>query len=123
MRFNRAFSFLNLFTSMSTLVCCALPALFVTLGAGATFAGIVTRVPGLIWLSEHKVPLFLFGGTMLILGGIGLYRAKNLPCPLDPELARSCDQARRWSTRTYFLSLAVYGIGAFFAFGSSLIQG
>ena len=37
-----------LFTSFGTLICFALPALFVALGMGAAVAGIVSAVPQLI---------------------------------------------------------------------------
>jgi hypothetical protein len=36
---------LTLLASTSTLICCALPALFVALGAGATFASMVNAFP------------------------------------------------------------------------------
>ena len=39
-----------LLASSGTLVCCVLPAVMVSLGAGATLAGLVTAVPQLIWL-------------------------------------------------------------------------
>ena len=38
-------SVLSLLTSGGTLVCCALPALLVALGAGATLASLVAAVP------------------------------------------------------------------------------
>ena len=48
---------LSLFASAGTLVCCALPALFVTLGAGAALAGLVGEFPQLVWLSTYKLYL------------------------------------------------------------------
>ena len=39
----------SLFTSFSTLICCALPALLVSIGAGATLAGIISNFPQLIF--------------------------------------------------------------------------
>lgn len=45
-RFKQAFlPTLSLFTSVGTLLCCALPALLVTLGAGAVFASLVKQCP------------------------------------------------------------------------------
>ena len=58
---------LTILSSFSTLVCCALPATLVTIGAGAVLASVVTAVPQLVWLSEHKMPLFAFAGLMLVL--------------------------------------------------------
>lgn len=117
----RALSFLTLFSSASTLVCCALPALFVALGMGAAFAGLVTQVPQLIWMSENKLWFFAFGGIMLFLAGIAQYRAGNMPCPLDQDKAEACGKTRRWSKRAYTLSVIIYAIGATFAFGSNLL--
>ncbi len=108
--------FFSLFTSASTLVCCALPALFVALGMGAAFAGLVSKFPQLIWLSEHKVGLFGSAGVMLILAGVAQWRARNLPCPLDADAARACASARRWSKVTYGVSVAIYWVGSGFAF-------
>ena len=47
-------SAVSLFASSSTLVCCALPALLVAVGAGAALSSLVSAVPQLVWLSEHK---------------------------------------------------------------------
>jgi hypothetical protein len=107
---------LTLFTSMSTLVCCALPALFVTLGAGATLAGVISTVPQLIWFSEHKAALFGFSAVMLTLGGWLQYRAQFEPCPADPLLARACTRNRRISKFVYFFSLLLFLTGGFFAY-------
>jgi hypothetical protein len=107
---------LTLFTSMSTLVCCALPALFVALGAGATLAGVVSTVPQLTWLSVHKVALFIFSACMLTLGGWLQYRARFEPCPADASLARTCSRNRRISKIIYLFSLSLFLIGGFFAF-------
>jgi hypothetical protein len=40
------------------------PAALVTIGAGTALASVVTAVPQLVWLSEHKIPLFAFAGLM-----------------------------------------------------------
>jgi hypothetical protein len=117
----RALSFFSLFTSAGTLVCCALPALFVALGMGATFAGLVGAVPQLIWLSEHKTGVFLAAAAMLIVAGVSQWRARNLPCPLDADQARACAAARKWANRAYFLSVFVYLVGAAFAFLPALL--
>lgn len=107
---------LSLFTSLSTLVCCALPALLVTLGMGAALAGLVTAVPQLVWLSEHKALTFGTAGVLLAGAGYMLWRARNAPCPADPAQARACARMRRFSVWTYFVSLALYLTAVFFAF-------
>jgi hypothetical protein len=104
----------TLFTSSGTLLCCALPALFVSLGAGATLASIVSAVPQLIWVSKHKLLVFGLAGAMLLISGI--LRLRPQACPLDPKLAAACTRARKYSAVLYWLSVAVYGVGCFFAF-------
>lgn len=112
----RAINFLTLFTSSSTLICCALPALLVALGSGSVMAALVTHVPGLIWISANKVGVFIFAACMLTLGGIMQWRNRTAPCPIDPALAARCMQTRRWSLRVYLLSLLLFFVGGFFAF-------
>lgn len=109
-------STLALFGSVSTLLCCALPALLVSVGAGAAVIGLVSAVPQLIWLSEHKVGLFIFAGVMLTLSGALRYINRNAPCPADPAKAKSCQRLRRISSGIFLFSVVVYFIGFFFAF-------
>ena len=107
---------LSLFTSTGTLVCCALPALFVTLGAGATLVGLLNFAPWLITLSKYSGWFFGVAGVMLTLAGIQLYRARNMPCPVDPKQARACRYLRTGSWWIYGFSVSVYAVGFFFAF-------
>lgn len=111
-----AVSFLTLLTSSGTLVCCAFPALMVTLGLGATLGGLVSNFPALRWLTLHKIELFIFAAIMLTFAGILQYRARYAPCPIDPDLAKACMKTRRISRIIYFVSLAIFAIGFFFAF-------
>ncbi len=112
----KALPYLHLLTSLSTLLCCALPALLVSLGMGALVAGFAPKIPGLIWLSEHKVGLFSLGGALLASSAYYQWRARNLPCPLDPELARACDQSRKFAKWGLLVSVLIYAVGFFFAF-------
>lgn len=109
-------TWLSIFTSTSTLVCCALPALLVALGAGATLATVIGVVPQLVWVSEHKTGVFIVAGTMLAIAGWFQYRARFLPCPADPGLAAACGRQRKVSQIIYFASVAIYVVGGFFAF-------
>jgi hypothetical protein len=113
----KVLNFFSLFGSFGTLICCALPALFVSLGAGAALTSLLTHVPQLIWLSEHKKAIFIFAGVSLILGGLAQWRARNEPCPMDPVKADACRSSRLISLIVYSLSAVVFLIGAGFAFG------
>jgi hypothetical protein len=118
---NRLLTFLTLFSSFGTLLCCALPALLVTLGLGAALAGMISQFPQLIWVSEHKTVVFSSGALFLVLGGLSQWHARNLPCPIDPEQAKACASSRRWAKITYSISVSLYLIGTFFAFGAAHI--
>ena len=107
---------LSLFTSLGTLFCCALPALFVVLGAGAALAGLLSNAPYLIVLSKYKVLLFLISGSLMIISGYLIWRSRNAPCPADPLKARACKRLRIASLAIYFFSVTIYVIGFFFAF-------
>lgn len=112
----RAASLLSLLTSSGTLVCCALPALLVAIGAGAALSSVVAAFPQIVWLSEHKEIVFTLAAAMLALAGVMQWRARSLPCPADPLLAAACVRTRRMSFRMYLISLIIFLIGGGFAF-------
>jgi uncharacterized membrane protein YdcZ (DUF606 family) len=105
-----------LLASSATLVCCVLPAVLVAIGAGAALAGLVTAVPQLIWLSEHKPLVFGTAGVLLAVSGVALWVGRRAACPADPQLARSCQRLRRVSGIIYAAALISFGVGAAFAF-------
>jgi hypothetical protein len=117
----RTASLLALFTSGSTLICCALPALLVALGAGAALSSLVSVIPQLVWFSENKLGVFLVATVMLLLAGVLQWRARSLPCPADPAAARECARVRVVSFRVYLASVALFLIGGFFAFVAPLL--
>jgi hypothetical protein len=112
----RSVTWLTLFASGGTLVCCALPALMVAIGAGASLASLATNVPALVWISEHKNLVFALAGAMLVAAGVMQWRARSLPCPADPAMARACTQARRVSQAVYAFAVVVFVLGAAFAY-------
>ena len=113
---NVGVAFGTLLASSATLLCCVLPAVMVSLGAGAALVGLVSAFPQLIWLSEHKVALFVIAGGLLAVSGALLWRARRLPCPVDPVAARSCTRLRRVSAVLYWVALCAYLVGGTFAF-------
>jgi hypothetical protein len=106
----------SLFASSGTLLCCALPALLVALGAGAALSSLVSAVPQLVWLSEHKLALFAAAGLMLAGAGWLQWRNRFAPCPADPALRDACLRTRKASAWLYGASVLVYAVGAWFAF-------
>lgn len=113
---------LALFGSSATLLCCALPALLVALGAGAALAGLVSAVPQLIWLSAHKGYVFAIAGALLALSAVLQWRARRLPCPTDPALARLCGRSRRLSAWLLGIAVTAYLVGLLFAFVLPLLM-
>lgn len=116
-------AFLSLFTSAGTLICCALPALLVSLGAGAVMAGLIDAVPQITWLGRNKLMVFVVAGGLLAASGAWQWYARSLPCPADKAQAAACTQARRISWIVWGLSVALYAIGAFFAFFAARLIG
>jgi hypothetical protein len=105
-----------LLASSATLICCVLPAVLVAIGAGAALAGLITAVPQLIWLSEHKPLVFGVAAALLTISGTALWIGRRAPCPTDPDLARSCKRLRRISAVIYTIALISFAAGVAFAF-------
>lgn len=106
----RTFSWLTLFASTGTLVCCALPIMLVTLGLGATVVALTRAAPFLVTLAMHKNWVFAGSGLLLLVSGWLLYRPGRV-CPSDPELGRLCARAQRWNRRIHGFSAAIWGVG------------
>ncbi|MBU3727542.1 MAG: hypothetical protein ACO21L_08025 [Polynucleobacter sp.] len=107
---------ISLFASSSTLICCAIPALLVSLGAGATLASLVSVFPKIVWISEHKEAIFALSSGLMLIGGILQWRNRNAPCPIDPKMRDACLKTRKFSERIYWISLSLLMIGGWFAF-------
>jgi hypothetical protein len=115
-------SWVALLASSGTLVCCALPALLVALGAGAALSAMVSVLPGLVWLSEYKGLVFGVAGALLALSGALQWRTRFAPCPTDPALRHACLRTRKASARIYGLSVALYLAGGWMAFVQPWLQ-
>lgn len=112
---SRALSWLTLFASTGTLICCALPILLVTLGFGATVAVLTSAFPFLIVLSQYKVWVFALSGALL--AGMGWLLFRYPPaCPADPKLAAVCARVRVWNRRLYWASVVIWSVGFFAAY-------
>lgn len=113
---NVGFAAGTLLASTATLVCCVLPAVLVSAGAGAVLVGLVSSFPQLVWLSEHKLAVFAIAGVLLAASGVMIWRARSLPCPAEPAAARACTRLRKLSAGLYVFSLLSFVAGATFAF-------
>ena len=113
---NKFLPFLSLFSSTSTLICCALPALLISLGLGATLASINTQTNFLVDLAKYKTLLFTIAALLLLVNGLLLYRNKTKSCPINKQLAKACQETRSWSKIIFWISVIIYAIGFFFAY-------
>ena len=109
-------SYLSLFTSFGTILCCALPSLLVSIGMGAIVAGFVGAFPQIVWLSENKILVFSLSGILILISCGLLYINRSASCPIDPNQAKACAVSRKWSIRIVALSTILWVCGFFFAF-------
>ena len=121
-------SYLSLFTSFGTLICCALPSLLVLLGLGATVASFLSAVPWLVTLSHHKSWVFVTSGLLIAGNFVYTYalaprlQMRGLACSTDDPGA--CGQASRTSRVVLWISAVLYCGGVFTAYllGPMLMQ-
>ncbi len=106
----RKWAWIVFFTSSSTLICCALPILLVSLGLGAVSATLFAGFPFLVTLAQHKTWMFLGSAVVLALTGWLLYRPGRA-CPTDPDLAEQCGRAHLWNLRFFWVAAAVWMVG------------
>jgi len=112
--------YLSLFTSLSTLLCCALPSLFVLIGLGATVASVVSAAPWLITFSRHKNWAFTIAGLLIAANFVYVFhfaprlRTASQACPVDGPSA--CGTASRVSCWILWVSAGIYLIGLFSAY-------
>lgn len=103
-------SFLALFFSLGTLLCCVFPLVLVTLGLGAAVAAMISQFPILVTLSQHKIWIFIFSALLLVITARLLWRSGQ-SCPADPRLAAVCKQLNRWNKRIFYIALSVWSLG------------
>ncbi len=107
--------YLALFSSVGTLVCCALPALLVLLGFGATVASLLSAAPWLVTLSQYKAWVFALAGILTASGFYYAYRivprllVARGACAADD--AEACRKATRGSRMLLWLSTGLLVIG------------
>jgi mercuric ion transport protein len=112
-------SYFSLFTSLSTLLCCALPSLLVLIGLGASVASMLSFMPWLVTLSRHKPWTFTVSGVLIAMSFINTYyvlprfRTSEACLADDPS---ACRDASIVSRVMLWVSAALYGIGIFVAY-------
>jgi mercuric ion transport protein len=110
-------NYFSLFTSLSTLLCCALPSLLVLFGLGASVASTLSFFPWLVTLSRHKLLTFTVSGALIACSFVNTYyiipRFKPEEC--SPDNPNACAEASRLSRVLLWISMMIYAIGFFVA--------
>ena len=110
--------YFSLFTSVGTLLCCALPSLLVLFGLGASVAAMLSFLPWLVALSHHKQWTFAVSGLLIAFGFVNMYliapRLRTIDACEPGHIA--CGEASRLSKVVLWVSLAIYAVGFFVAY-------
>jgi mercuric ion transport protein len=111
-------SYFSLFTSVSTLLCCALPSLLVLFGLGTSVASMLSFLPWLVTLSHYKRVTFFTSGVLITLSFVNMYyiapRLKAQQC--SPDNPTACEDASRASKVLLWISAVIYALGFFVAY-------
>lgn len=108
-------SYLAVFTSTGTLLCCALPSTLAAVAGGAAVTSLVSTVPWLVPLSQNKEWIFLGAGLMIVLSGLLAYRPTGkVACSITG--GEGCAVAGRFTKIMFWLSAGIYAVGVFFAY-------
>ena len=113
---NKLLSFLSLFGSLSTLLCCALPVTLVSLGMGAAFASLTANFPLIIWIVERKELLFITTAILLFFSFFMMKKSERLPCPIDSQQRNVCQTSKKISRKIYWITVFIYIVGLTFSY-------
>ena len=111
----RQWGWFILFTSSTTLVCCVIPIVLVSLGMGAVVASLYGSLPFLSFIGLHKNAAFIITALILVLASWALFRPGRA-CPTDPEMAKACTSAHKWNRRLLWVSIVFWCAGFFAAY-------
>ena len=112
-------SYLSLFTSLSTLLCCALPSLLVLFGLGSSIASLLSFMPWLVSLSRHKAWTFSISGALIALSFVNMYYLAPRLRPFggcDPADLSTCRDVSQISKILLWAATVTYAVGFFVAY-------
>jgi mercuric ion transport protein len=101
---------LALLFSLSTLLCCTLPIILISLGFGAVLASVIANFNFIIILTQYKFWLFIGSGLLLIIT-YWIFKRSEFSCPTDPVLAEKCRVLRRFNWRILKISVLIWLLG------------
>lgn len=112
-------NYFSLFSSFSTLICCALPSVLVLLGMGTTVASLLSAAPWLVSLSRHKIWTFSIAGALIACSFLATYviaprLRKGETCDADDPT--TCGEVSKLSRGLLWGSAVIYCGGFFVAY-------
>ena len=112
-------NYFSLFSSFSTLICCALPCVLVLLGMGTAVASLLSAAPWLVSLSRHKIWTFSSAGTLIACSFLMTYAIaprlrEGETCGTDDPA--TCEEVSKLSRALLWGSAIVYSAGFFVAY-------
>lgn len=112
-------NYFSLFSSFSTLICCALPSILVLLGLGTTVASLLSAAPWLVSLSRHKIWTFSLAGALIAASFVMTYLiAPRLQqgevCEADDPT--TCGEVSKVSRVILWGSAIIWSVGFFVAY-------
>lgn len=111
----KVFSFLALFTSTGTLLCCALPASLAAIAGGSSVVGLMSTFPWLAPLSQHKGWIFLVAGVLIGFNALLSFRPKGtVACTITG--GKGCEVAGSFSKIMLWTSIVIYTVGVFMSY-------
>ena len=113
-------NYFALFSSFSTLICCALPSVLILLGMGPTVASLLSAAPWLVSLSRHKIWTFSIGGVLIALSFVMTYLTvprlrQGKACDAD-DPTTTCGEVSKISRVILWGSAFIWSCGFFVAY-------
>ena len=112
-------NYFSLFSSFSTLICCALPSVLVLLGMGTAVASLLSAAPWLVSLSRHKIWTFSIAGVLIACSFAMTYViAPRLRVgeTCDADDPTTCGEVSKLSRVLLWGSAIIYSGGFFLAY-------
>ena len=112
-------NYFSLFSSFSTLICCALPSVLVLLGMGTTVASLLSAAPWLVSLSRHKIWTFSLAGALIAMSFVITYLIapglrQGETCDADDPT--TCGEVSKVSRVILWGSAVIWSCGFFVAY-------
>ena len=112
-------NYFSLFSSFSTLICCALPSVLVLLGMGTAVASLLSAAPWLVSLSRHKIWTFSIAGMLIAASIVMTYVVaprlqRGDVCAADDPT--TCGEVSKLSRVVLWSSALIWGGGFFVAY-------